>query len=320
MREIVPSGLRAFERLKRVRVRWPSSREPLPDYEALAEEVAREQDVLAIVHLRDDARKLCEAVDRRVGEASTVHLSALMCAEHRSRVLAQVKEHKMRGEPVRLVSTQVVEAGVDLDFAVVYRAMGGLDALAQAAGRCNREGRRDFGELRVFVAPTKPPLGVLRTGLEVAKGMRAARPDLDLFAPGEQRTYFQRLYSAQPRDSKNIQEHRNSLSFRTVASLYRLIDDGWASPIVVPYDGAAVRVADLERFGPSRERLRALQRFLVNVRRREREKWLAEGVLRLVADTLAVLDVPFSRAYDQSRFGLLPDRVGLADPTAFVIG
>ena len=319
VREIVPSELRVFERLRRVRVRWPVVEQRPADFEALADEISREADVLAIVHRRDDARRLSQAIDARTGDRSTLHLSALMCAEHRSRLLAEVKARKQNGEPIRLVSTQVVEAGVDLDFAVVYRAMGGLDALAQAAGRCNREGRREFGELRVFHAPTDPPRGVLSSGLAVANGMRAARPDLDLLEPTEHKTYFERLYNVQSRDAKGIQSHRASLKFKTVASLYRLIDDAWAAPIIVPYPGSASRIAELERFGPSRERLRGLQRYLVNVPRRLRDAWLAAGALRLVADTISVLDGAFARAYDSDRFGLVPEDVGIGDPSDFIV-
>jgi CRISPR-associated endonuclease/helicase Cas3 len=122
VREIVPPGVRAFDRLRRVRTRWPGSTEPV-SYDDLADEIARERDVLAIVHRRDDARVLTAALDQRLGNEATLHLSALMCAEHRSGVLAEIKARKQRGEPVRLVATQLVEAGVDLDFAVVYRAL-----------------------------------------------------------------------------------------------------------------------------------------------------------------------------------------------------
>jgi CRISPR-associated endonuclease/helicase Cas3 len=125
-------------------------------YEQIADEVVAEPDVLAITHRRDDARRLTELCDERAGDTSTVHLSALMCAEHRSEVLAAMQRRKRAGEAVRVVSTQLVEAGVDVDFAIVYRALAGLDSLAQAAGRCNREGLRERGELRVFKRQAKP--------------------------------------------------------------------------------------------------------------------------------------------------------------------
>ncbi|MEO5730403.1 MAG: CRISPR-associated endonuclease Cas3'' [Byssovorax sp.] len=310
VREIVPAEVRAFDRLRRVRARWPSSLDAV-SYEDLAEEIARERDVLAIVHLRNDARELTAALDRRLGDDTTLHLSALMCAEHRSRVLATIKERKQRGEPVRLVATQLVEAGVDLDFAVVYRALGGLDALAQAAGRCNREGRLDgLGELRVFVAPTKPPRGVPEAALAVTLGMLAGSSDLDLFAPASFTAYFQRLFATRSLDEKRIQEARAALKFKDVADLFKLIDDEWSAPIVVPCgDDAAEKIDAIERLGPSRDRLRAVQRLTVNVKRTDRERWIQSGYARWIRETVVVLDVAFATAY-QERFGLIPDRVG----------
>jgi CRISPR-associated endonuclease/helicase Cas3 len=309
--EIVPPQVRAFERLRRVRTRWPASPDPTA-YEDLATEVARERDVLSIVHRRDDARMLTCALDQRLGDDATLHLSALMCAEHRSRVLATIKERKRGGEPVRLVATQLVEAGVDLDFAVVYRALGGLDALAQAAGRCNREGRRDsLGELRVFVAPTNPPRGVPEAGLRITQGMLSGVPDLDLFAPAAFETYFRLLYSTRNLDEKQIQEARAALRFKDVADLFKLIDDDWSAPIVVPYGDAEARIEAVERLGPTRETLRAVQRLTVNVKRADRERWIQRGYARWVRDTIVVLDKNFASAY-QDRFGLIPDQVGHA--------
>jgi CRISPR-associated endonuclease/helicase Cas3 len=316
VREIVPREVRAFDRLRRVRTRWPSSPEPRP-YEELAPEVAAERDVLAIVHRRDDARKLCELVDAIVGDCSTFHLSALMCPEHRSRTLAKIRERKLRGEHVRLVSTQLVEAGVDLDFAVVYRALGGLDALAQAAGRCNREGRLPgLGELRPFVAPTTPPPGVPATGLAVTEGMLAADRELDLFSPEPFGVYFERLYAAKNLDAEGIQPLRASLDFPAVASRFQMIEDGWSAPVVVPFGEAIARLDELERFGPNRERLRALQRYVVAVPIRERARWLAHGAAREVAGVVVALSAA-DVGYDD-RFGLVLDRVGVIEASTLI--
>ncbi|MFO0593588.1 MAG: CRISPR-associated helicase Cas3' [Polyangiaceae bacterium] len=310
--EIVPPEVRAFERLRRVRTRWPSAPEPT-SYDNLAREVAAERDVLVIVHRRDDARALTEKLDALLGDETTLHLSALMCAEHRSQVLAEIKRRKQRGEPVRLVATQLVEAGVDLDFAVVYRALAGLDALAQAAGRCNREGRMDgLGELRVFVAPTEPPRGVPQAGLRVTLGMLRGEPgrQLDLFVPEPFKAYFQQLYSSRDLDEKRIQEARAALRFKDVAELFKVIEDDWSAPIVVPFGReAAARIEAVEKWGPSRERLRDVQRFTVNVKRADRERWIDAGYARWVRETIVVLDAAFDGAY-RDRFGLVPDLVG----------
>ncbi|NTX60341.1 CRISPR-associated endonuclease Cas3'' [Myxococcus sp. CA051A] len=314
VRELVPAEVRAFERLHRVKVRWPASRAPTP-YSELAQAVAGEQDVLAVVHQREDARRLCEQVDALLGDTGkTLHLSALMCPEHRSQVLAEIKARKTRGEPVRLVATQLVEAGVDLDFRVVYRSMAGLDALAQAAGRCNREGRMEgLGELRIYEAETPPPPGVLRTAMGVTRTMLALHPELDLFAPESFRRYFERLYSSAVRDDKDIQAMREEFRFSDVADNFKLVEDDWSAPVVVPYEGCEPLLDELRQSGPSRDCLRRLQRFTVTVKRSDREMWLRRGHARFAEDTVAFLGPDQAPAYDK-RFGLIPAEVGRLSP------
>jgi CRISPR-associated endonuclease/helicase Cas3 len=315
-REIVPPEVRAFERLRRVEVRWPATREPTP-YEVLAPEMADEPDVLAIVHRRRDARELCRLVDARLGHEHTLHLSALMCPAHRSEVLAQVRRRKADGEPVRLVSTQLVEAGVDLDFAVVYRALAGLDSLAQAAGRCNREGRLPTGELRVFIAPTRPPPGVPETAAAVTTLMLQAGR-LDLLAAETYRTYFENLYRERDLDAHAIQGLREHLGFGEVAKAFCMIDDDWSASLVVPYGDARCHVEEVALLGPSRDRLRALQRYTIAVRLRDLDDWRRRGCVRDVADGVTVVDDLFAEAYD-GRFGLMPECLGVIDPGALVI-
>ncbi|MBK8254887.1 MAG: CRISPR-associated endonuclease Cas3'' [Polyangiaceae bacterium] len=308
--EIIPESYNLFSRLKRVETRWPLG-DSAPSYAELAREIAGERDVLAIVHKRDDARVLTKHLDELLQDESTFHLSALMCAEHRSKVLATIKEKKLRGEPVRLVSTQLVEAGVDVDFAVVYRALGGLDSLAQAAGRCNREGLLDgLGQLRVYQAPTQPPRGVPVAALGITKGMLRTDPHLDLNAKDSFRRYFQQLYASRNLDEKQIQLARREYRFKDVAELFTLIEDEWSEPIVVPFGDAAWNViGEIEKWGPSRERLRFLQRLTVNVARRDRDTWVEKGYARWVGETVVVLDESFSGAYT-NRFGLVPTMVG----------
>lgn len=149
--------------------------------------------MLCVVNTRRD----CYDLFRRMPEG-TLHLSALMCGEHRSRVIARIKEHLAAKEPLRVVSTQVVEAGVDIDFPVVFRALAGLDSIVQAAGRCNREGRLNaagrLGDVQVFVPPKPAPRGMLLKAKDTTRALMATG-DLDPEDPQKLRRYFKHFYS-----------------------------------------------------------------------------------------------------------------------------
>jgi len=185
-REIIAVPTREFAAVAgRCEVLMPQSEEP-QSWESLAAELRPHRQVLAIVHRRDDAQQLAEMMGEKC-----LHLSARMCAAHRSVVLAQAKERLAAGGPCQLVATQLVEAGVDIDFPEVYRAFAGADSLAQAAGRCNREGSGQ-GTLHVFFGPTRPPRGILQTGERVAMKMWREQ-SLDLSEPGTFARYFARF-------------------------------------------------------------------------------------------------------------------------------
>lgn len=315
--EIMPPELDAFERLRRVQVRWPEPGGAPTPYPELAEELVAEEDVLTIVHRRQDARELCEFLDERLGDRATFHLSALMCAAHRSEILHRIRDRKQAGLPVRLVATQLVEAGVDLDFAIVYRAVAGVDAMAQAAGRCNREGKLPgLGELRVFHAPTDPPKGVLATAAGIARGLIKSGPDL--FDPALYEAFFTQLYAAGDPDRLEIQELRKRLNYPEVAKQFRMIEDDWSASLVIPRGEADALVRELELLGASRARLRQLQRYIVTVPKKHLAAWVSRGYVREVAEAVHVLDSLWMSAYDE-RFGLVPDRMGRADPELFII-
>ncbi|OZA28805.1 MAG: CRISPR-associated helicase/endonuclease Cas3, partial [Hydrogenophilales bacterium 17-61-9] len=142
VREIVSDPDALYRALERVDVRLPADWHTPTDWPSLAPELAAHDSVLAIVNTRKDARALWEQMPQ-----DTLHLSALMCGAHRSQLIASIKSRLKDSVPTRVVSTQLVEAGVDVDFPVVYRALAGLDSIAQAAGRCNREGRRETGRV-----------------------------------------------------------------------------------------------------------------------------------------------------------------------------
>ncbi len=288
--EIVPDPALEFAVIaNRCDVLMPESEEPV-SWEALAVELRAYEQVLAIVHRRDDAQKLAELTG-----VDCKHLSARMCAVHRSAVLAEVRRRLRDREACRLVATQLVEAGVDVDFPHVYRAFAGADSLAQAAGRCNREGNGS-GHLHVFNAPTKPPRGILRTAEEVARTMwKEGR--LDLKQPSTFADFFARLYLLADQDSRSIMADEREWNFASVAAAFRMIDES-GETVVAPYADWEQRVEDIRRNGISRNRMRRLQRFMVNLYRQEIEVLVRAGALERIQDTFWAV-TPGFRIYSE---------------------
>ena len=188
--EIIDDVPALYRALERVRVHLPPSLEIPRSWSELADEIAGHDTALTIVSRRADAAELYRLIKARNDGARCWHLSALMCAQHRSDAIAEIKD-ALRArrdalnagqipDPIHVVSTQLVEAGVDLDFPVVYRALAGLDSIAQAAGRCNREGKLpEPGAVHVFVPPTKAPPGFAYVGsrhLQSSMARFARRP------------------------------------------------------------------------------------------------------------------------------------------------
>jgi CRISPR-associated endonuclease/helicase Cas3 len=316
VQEIVPAPAELARELRRVRPVWPADGEPPLPYAELALRLLGHEQALAVVHLRRDARTLAELLPAE----GTFHLSALMCPAHRSKRLAQVRERLKHGDPCRLVSTQLIEAGVDIDFPVVYRCLGGLDSLAQAAGRCNREGRLlpRLGEVVFFRAETAPPPGIPRHGLAVVEEMlRELGGALDLDDPALYELYFRKLHFRCEKDPAGIQALRQELRFASVARKFRLIEDS-TEAIVVPYGEAGERLAAVRRDGPDRLLMRALQPFVINLRRHTVSKLRTAGVLETVVDGVDTLTPAFWHLYDD-RFGLSADDDPRPDPASYVV-
>jgi CRISPR-associated endonuclease/helicase Cas3 len=227
-----------------------------------------------------------------------------MCGEHRSDVIKKIKR-LLPDAPVRVVSTQLIEAGVDVDFPVVYRALSGLDSIAQAAGRCNREGTQaGKGKVFVFVPPRSSPSGLLRFGEDACKTILHERPDKPL-TPELFKSYFHHYYSKVGKDGLDkygIQELLTKdaahcqIQFRTAAEKFQLIEEDGSVAVIVPYASpentdrdsrpliARLRAGELHR-----DLLRKLQRFIVTVRRHESYILLNSGDIEELASGLWVL-------------------------------
>lgn len=275
LRELAPEPPKLYEKLRRVSVHYIGSL----DDAAVAELILSRDQVLCIVNNRRHARALYEAIADQPG---AMHLSTLMHARHRRQVLADVRLLLKDGKPCRLVSTSLIEAGVDVDFETVLRAEAGLDSIAQAAGRCNREGKRsrESSQVLVFACPDWAPPPELKQATQafqtILRKMKSEEQD-DLLSLDAVRSYFQELYWQ--KGDEDLDSHDllgllrgskpTSLPFETLALKFRMIENVM-KPVIVPFDpytgqidpDAEKALRDLE-YAPSIAR--KLQAFTVQV-------------------------------------------------------
>jgi CRISPR-associated endonuclease/helicase Cas3 len=279
VREIMADPDFLYRDLKRVDVKLPHDLHVSEDWASLAERIREHDQVLVIVNRREDARVLAKLLP------DAIHLSANLCGEHRSRLIAEIRERLQRKEPLQVVSTQLIEAGVDVDFPVVFRALAGLDSIAQAAGRCNREGKLTdgLGQVFVFVPPKPAPPGLLRKGEDAARELLLDPPD-DLLTRGLFERYFELYYAKLNKLDKQAvlellrkDERALQIQFRTAAEKFKLIDDQAQQSIIVRYGEAEKWLAMLKNQGPERWLMRKLQRYTVNIAKAQFQNCLKRG-------------------------------------------
>ncbi len=348
VREIAPNPAEVFATLGRVRYELPAVTEAPWDWDTLVKRLADHRQVLAIVNLRRHAVELYTKLLKKVKtdeHPGVFHLSSAMCAEHRSAVLREIYRALDNEWPCRVVSTQVVEAGVDIDFPVVYRALAPLDAIIQAAGRCNREGKlpasdgKPGGLVVVFrpADPTSTPPGLysIMTGMTEDILRRLEDPSKLATDPGLYANFYAQVLMWNPSDAPGrvstsqadttIQEDRKHLNFEKVAAKAKVIEES-GEAVVVPYKGAISILKKIGRrrdahalkrapheFRLVRDDLRDLQRFMVNLRE-EHIKTLS-GFLTPIADA----DGPrmLARSAYSRKLGVM---VGELSTDRFIVG
>ncbi|MCC6381841.1 MAG: CRISPR-associated endonuclease Cas3'' [Dehalococcoidia bacterium] len=305
VREIMPEPAALFRELARVAVRWPAP-PPTPMAE-VATAMAEARQALAIVNTKAQARALFAAL--RTHDPTAIHLSTRMCAAHRRAALAEVRRRLKAEEPCLVASTQLVEAGVDVDFPAVWRAFGPLDAIAQAAGRCNREGRLPVGHVTVFHTEDGGlPGGAYRAGTKVTEAMVGAE-GVPLDDPATFTGYFRRLYNVADLDQEKIMRRREALNFPQTAEVFRIVDKD-TTGVLVPYgDGADWADRLLAGAELTRADLRQLQPYLVALYAPELEAALRRREVLLAEKTGVHV---FRGRYDDA-LGLLLGDGALAD-------
>ena len=292
VREIIPRELKLFDRLRRVRIEWPTLRDDSFDWPHVARRMCAEDRALCIVNTRRAAFELFDYL-RKNGCSGALHLSTTMCPAHRLAVIDEVRKRLASKRECHLVSTQLIECGCDVDFPLVLREMAPLEAIIQSAGRCNREGLLNAadgspgGETIVFRSKdgSMPPDRWYHAGRAVVEqdflnhGRHA-----DIGCPEDIGEYFLRLYRTGELDQRNIQNLRRGMNFASVSQDYQIIDSETVPVVVASWAPKRIEIDAILsgiRRRPCRELFRSLARFQVNLRVYELEQaagcWVEDG-------------------------------------------
>ena len=289
-RELAPDPAGLARRLRRATIRWGGAM----DDGVLVGALRDSPQALVVVNSRGHALALYRAA-KDAGLEGLVHLSTRRCAVDRRDVIADVRGRLARGMPCRVISTSLIEAGVDVDFPRVWRAKAGLDQVVQAAGRCNREGRRAAEDslVTVFDAPDWPPPAEIASLIGDAERMIAGHEDL--LGTKAMEAYFREVFwrMGDRLDARRILprltvgRQGTDFAFRSVAEDFRMIESGMV-PVIVPFDATARKaLEDLKNPRiPSSALARALQGYVVQVPPRAREALVRNGRVTFAAPGL----------------------------------
>lgn len=297
--EIIPAEAQLHDKLRRVVL---DINNELQTYDEIARQIAQHDRVLCIVNTRKDAKELYERLPQ---EGLTLHLSRMMYPAHVRETIETIKTALQddRQQIIRVVATQLIEAGVDIDFPVVYRQEAGLDSILQAAGRCNREGKPGICTTHVFSlrGEHQLPSGYISQANNARLNMVG---QFDWFAPATMRTYFAQLFArTQSFDKKQIGTllyKPNEMQFQEAAEQFRLIEDETTS-IFIKCDHSNAFIEELRHKGPSYPVLKKLSQYAVSVRQKD----------FMILQNAGALEEPFEGIWILSQESQYDDKVGL---------
>lgn len=282
--ELIPASMQLHDKLRRVKLEFING---ALSYEDIAEQMMKYERVLCIVNTRKVATELFKHLP---DDENHYHLSRNMCPEHVDSTLKTIKARlkKNDGKPIRVVTTQLIEAGVDIDFPVVMRQEIGLDSILQAAGRCNREGKMTgIGTTYVFkIDGVNIPRGTMSYANDARLGMQ---PQDDLFAPVAMTEYFTQYYARIPsfdkeKDGDNIKSllHKaTGLQFDSADMYFKLIDDSGYS-VVVNHNHSSSLVNEMRNGNSSKDIYRKLARYTVTIPKYVFDKLNESGMIEKI--------------------------------------
>ena len=291
IQEIIPQDVNLHDRLRRVKLEI----DDIPQsYDEIAEKIAQHPRVLCIVNTRKDAKEIYSRLPK---EGLCFHLSRMMCPAHVRETIESIKEALKNdsNKVIRVVATQLIEAGVDIDFPVVFRQEAGLDSILQAAGRCNREGRLELCTTHVFSLNTGLPRGFIT---QTNNARKSVIGDYDWFSPEAINEYFKQLHSRiDSFDKSQIKPllYVKEMQFEEAAKRFRLIDDNTTS-IVVNWKkkGVLALMRKLQTDGFSYSLMKEIAQYSVNIRQHDLMKLKEFGVIEEVVEgVLFIRDMGF---------------------------
>ena len=281
VREIIDNPKELYDSFKRVNVHNLGKK----SNEELAGLTEKYNQYLCVVSTKKHARELFDILD------CNFHLSSLMCPNHRSKIFNEIRKKLENNETCKVVSTQLIEAGVDVDFPVVFRASAGIDSIAQAAGRCNREGKLEKGDVFVFKPENRNyiPPGFLKQCSEIGEQLANHHTE-DILSLEAVEEYFKRLFGnkADEMDKYDILQKTNNSTLRTlnfpfkdIAKDFKIINSNTIS-IIIPYGKKGNEICEKIRNAyqfVERDVIRKAQRFTVQLHPFNFNKLKAAGVV-----------------------------------------
>lgn len=291
MREICQNTRELYDFFRRTRLVYRGSM----DNQMLAEEMVQARQALCIVDNRKQARDLYQLLE---GEGC-YHLSTLMYPAHRKRVIAEIKARLLEGKPCKVVATRLIEAGVDVDFPVVYRAMAGLDSLVQAAGRCNREGKKDISDVYIFDPEEQYANRLHAQGRPLKAAQTVMRQYKDLLSPEAIHAYFTELYTIEGPEGLDVpkivdklesswQEFGFFCDFPKIDEKFKMIQENTAPVIIAKEDCVKQWIQELAK-EPNRDLLRRLQPYAATTYQQEFDGLRDAGAITYICGETAVL-------------------------------
>ena len=299
--EIIPKEYALHDRLRRVCLEIDNTGST---YDEIADRLSRHDKVLCIVNTRNDAREIFERLPK---EGMTIHLSRMMCPRHVTKAIQEIKQALSDNSEIviRVVATQLIEAGVDIDFPVVYRQEAGLDSILQAAGRCNREGKLDMATAYVFSLSVEHKLyGSIIDANNARLGMINVN---DWFAPETMTEYFRQLYCRKETfDKKGIKTllyKPAEMRFAEAAKKFRLIEET-GKTVYVNMDYSLELIERLKSDGITYSLMKELSQYSVNIHERDFQKLNSYEAIEEVIEGIYVVK---DRAQYDENIGLRLD-------------